>query len=210
MAKNALGIPKQHRGESCKRLRKGCFKSLEVKEEIKGASLVIAGIKYPTTDGKKDQRLKTDGNGKLSWTSPPGTTELPIGSIKFSGQYHAIAETLTLDDSGNPKYSKPDEYLTTCTQLDENLAFFTLNSTTISNLVHLGIIFKEGDLIKGKSISTNGSDAFSEFYNFKIDQNNIVIGFKSIHRLPVTTGGFPGNPVSHISHITFTRQPAPK
>jgi len=210
MTNHALGIPKQHKGKSCKRLRKGCFKSLEVKEEIKGASLVIAGIKYPTTDGKKNQRLKTDGNGKLSWTSPPGTTELPISSITFTGQYHSIYETLTLDGDGKPKYSKSNEHLTTCTQLDENLAFFTLNSTTISNLIHLGIIFKEGDLIKGKSISTNGSDAFSEFYNFKIDQNNFVIGFESIHRLPVTTGGTPGNPVSYISHITFTRQSAPK
>lgn len=209
MAKNALGIPKQHGGKSCKRLRKGCFKSLEVKEEIKGASLVIAGIKYPTTDGKKDQRLKTDGNGKLSWTSPPGTTELPISSIKFTGQYHGISETLTLDDSGNPKYSKLDEkHLMTCTQLEENLAFFTLKSTTMPRWSSVGSLFKEGDLIKGKSIAANDSSAIEELYNFKIGQNGIVSGFNSILRIPTTTE-VPER-VSRITQITYTRVPAPK
>ena len=204
MKKNALGIPKQHGGKSCKRLRKGCFKSLEVKEEIKGASLVIAGIKYPTTDGKKDQRLKTDGNGKLSWTSPPGTTELPISSIKFSGQYHSISETLTLDDNGNPKYSKRDvKYLTIFTQLEENPAFFTLKSTTISRWSKLGSLFKEGGLIKGKSIGTSDGQLIEDFHNFKIDKNNIVISFDTIIRIH-TPDGDP-DAASRIVQKTYTR-----
>jgi len=205
MTNHALGIPKQHKGKSCKKLRKGCFKSLEVKEEIKGASLVIAGIKYPTTDGKKNQRLKTDGNGKLSWISPPVTTELPISSIKFTGQYHGIAEILTLGDDEKPKYIKSNEkHSMTCKQLKENSAFFTLKSTTIPRWSFVGILFKEGPLIKGKSITTNDSNAIDELYNFKIGQNGIVSGFNSILRIPTTTE------VSLIKQITYTRVPAPK
>ena len=88
-------------------------------------------------------------------------------------------------------------------ELEENPAFFTLKSTTISRWSKLGSLFKEGGLIKGKSIGTSDGQLIEYFHNFKIDKNNIVISFDTIIRI-YTPDGDP-DAASRIVQKTYTR-----